>query len=90
MTNAQIQFDIHRLRNDVLAGARPLRITTHAQTEAFKDGLLRCAERFYSTAYPSRSSTPVKERKFNNLNKCRSLRSLRLTMQFHILFNRQP
>lgn len=40
MTNEQIRFDIHRLRSDVSTGRRPLRITTHAQTEAFKDGLL--------------------------------------------------
>ena len=40
MANEQIRFDIHRLRSDVLAGVRPLRITTHAQTEAFKDGVL--------------------------------------------------
>ncbi len=33
-------FDIHRLRYDVSTGIRQLRITTHAQTEAFKDGLL--------------------------------------------------
>lgn len=33
-------FDIVQLRKDVAAGTRPLRITTHAQIEAFKDGLL--------------------------------------------------
>ena len=33
-------FDIEQLRRDVALGTRPLRITTHAQIEAFKDGLL--------------------------------------------------
>jgi hypothetical protein len=33
-------FDIVRLRADIAAGKRFLRITTHAQLEAFKDGLL--------------------------------------------------
>ncbi len=33
-------FNIERLRNDVASGKRALRITTHAQIEAFKDGLL--------------------------------------------------
>ena len=40
MSNEQSRFDIHRLRTDVSNGTRFLRITTHAQTEAFKDGLL--------------------------------------------------
>ncbi|MEZ4713534.1 MAG: DUF4258 domain-containing protein [Caldilineaceae bacterium] len=33
------QFNIEQLRKDVVAGVRPLRVTSHAQTEAFKDGL---------------------------------------------------
>ncbi len=33
-------FDIETLRADVSSGRRALRITTHAQVEAFKDGLL--------------------------------------------------
>ena len=33
-------FDIEKLRKDVVSGKRPLRITSHAQIEAFKDGLL--------------------------------------------------
>jgi hypothetical protein len=33
-------FDIEQLRADVASKTRPLRITTHAQIEAFKDGLL--------------------------------------------------
>ena len=33
-------FDIERLRADVSAGRKQLRITTHAQVEAAKDGLL--------------------------------------------------
>lgn len=33
-------FNIEHLRNDVVAGKRALRITSHAQVEAFKDGLL--------------------------------------------------
>jgi hypothetical protein len=33
------RFDLEKLRIDVAAGLRPLRITTHAQVEAFKDGL---------------------------------------------------
>lgn len=33
-------FDIDQLRADVASGKRPLRITTHAQVEAFKDGLM--------------------------------------------------
>lgn len=33
-------FDIQSLRRDVNQGRRRLRITTHAQVEAFKDGLL--------------------------------------------------
>ena len=33
------QFDLGKLRVDVATGIRPLRITTHAQVEAFKDGL---------------------------------------------------
>ena len=40
MRDESFRFDIHRLRSDVLTGIRSLRITTHAQTEAFKDGLL--------------------------------------------------
>lgn len=34
------QFDLEQLRMDVSTGLRPLRITTHAQVEAFKDGLV--------------------------------------------------
>ncbi|MCK6628879.1 MAG: DUF4258 domain-containing protein [Anaerolineae bacterium] len=34
------KFDIEKLRADVASGKRPLRITSHAQIEAFKDGLL--------------------------------------------------
>ena len=33
-------FDIVKLRQDIARGKRFLRITTHAQIEAFKDGLL--------------------------------------------------
>jgi len=33
-------FDIDQLRDDVASGKRSLRITSHAQTETFKDGLL--------------------------------------------------
>lgn len=33
-------FNIDKLRKDVASGKRVLRITTHAQIEAFKDGLL--------------------------------------------------
>lgn len=33
-------FNLEQLRLDIAAGLRPLRITTHAQVEAFKDGLL--------------------------------------------------
>jgi hypothetical protein len=33
-------FDIQQLRLDIKLGRRRLRITTHAQVEAFKDGLL--------------------------------------------------
>ena len=33
-------FNIDKLRKDVASGKRALRITTHAQIEAFKDGLL--------------------------------------------------
>lgn len=33
-------MDIDKFRADVAAGKRPLRITTHAQIEATKDGLL--------------------------------------------------
>lgn len=33
-------FDIDKLRQDVISGERSLRITSHAQIEAFKDGLL--------------------------------------------------
>ena len=39
-------FDIEQLREDVAAGKRPLRITTHAQMEAFKDGLLLAELRY--------------------------------------------
>ncbi len=34
------RFDLEKLRIDVTKGLRPLRITTHAQVEAFKDGLI--------------------------------------------------
>ncbi len=37
---SQTGFDIEQLRLDVASGKRRLRITTHAQLEAFKDGLL--------------------------------------------------
>ena len=33
------RFDLEKLRIDITTGLRPLRITTHAQVEAFKDGL---------------------------------------------------
>jgi len=33
-------LDIERLRSQVTSGEKPLRITTHAQVEAAKDGLL--------------------------------------------------
>lgn len=33
------QFNLTKLRTDVAKGLRPLRITSHAQVEAFKDGL---------------------------------------------------
>jgi hypothetical protein len=33
-------FNIESLRSDIQRGSRKLRITTHAQMEAFKDGLL--------------------------------------------------
>ncbi|MBN1218744.1 MAG: DUF4258 domain-containing protein [Anaerolineae bacterium] len=33
-------FNIDKLRKDIASGKRTLRITTHAQIEAFKDGLL--------------------------------------------------
>ncbi len=39
-------FDIEQLREDVAVGKRPLRITTHAQMEAFKDGLLLAELRY--------------------------------------------
>ena len=39
-------FDIEQLRVDVAMGRRPLRITTHAQMEAFKDGLLLAELRY--------------------------------------------
>lgn len=35
-----LNFDIVSLRKDIVSGKRPLRITSHAQIEAFKDGLL--------------------------------------------------
>lgn len=34
------RFNIELLRSDIQRGRRKLRITTHAQMEAFKDGLL--------------------------------------------------
>ena len=44
MANEQIRFDVHRLRSDVLTGVRPLRITIHAQTEAFKEKrMMKCS-----------------------------------------------
>ncbi len=33
-------FEIDKLRADIASGRRQLRITSHAQVEAFKDGLL--------------------------------------------------
>jgi hypothetical protein len=38
--------DIERLRSQVASGEKPLRITTHAQVEAAKDGLLLADLRF--------------------------------------------
>ena len=38
--NQDLNFNIAKLRKDVASGKRPLRITSHAQVEAFKDGLL--------------------------------------------------
>ncbi|MCL4300109.1 MAG: hypothetical protein KJ077_30525 [Anaerolineae bacterium] len=38
--NEPIRFDLDKLRADVASGKRPLRFTSHAQVEAFKDGLL--------------------------------------------------
>lgn len=35
-----VNLDLERLRRDIQFKKRPLRITTHAQIEAFKDGLL--------------------------------------------------
>ncbi len=35
-----VSFDLERLRRDIQFKKRSLRITTHAQIEAFKDGLL--------------------------------------------------
>ena len=35
-----MEEELERLREDVLSGRRRLRITTHAQVEAAKDGLL--------------------------------------------------
>lgn len=35
----QRRFDLEKLRIDITTGLRPLQITTHAQVEAFKDGL---------------------------------------------------
>lgn len=35
-----VRFNIELLRSDIQKGRRKLRITTHAQMEAFKDGLL--------------------------------------------------
>ncbi len=39
-------MDIERLRSQVASGEKPLRITTHAQVEAAKDGLLLADLRF--------------------------------------------
>ena len=39
-------MDIERLRSQVASGEKPLRITTHAQVEAAKDGLLLVDLRF--------------------------------------------
>jgi hypothetical protein len=39
-------LDIERLRSQVASGEKPLRITTHAQVEAAKDGLLLVDLRF--------------------------------------------
>ncbi|MBP7961262.1 MAG: DUF4258 domain-containing protein [Caldilineaceae bacterium] len=35
-----VNFDLQRLRRDIRTSKRSLRITSHAQIEAFKDGLL--------------------------------------------------
>lgn len=40
MRTTQYTFNIVKLRSDIALGKRRLRITTHAQIEAFKDGLL--------------------------------------------------
>lgn len=40
------QINIATLRTDIRSGRRRLRITSHAQTEAFKDGLLLADLRF--------------------------------------------
>lgn len=39
-------MDIERLRSQVASGEKPLRITTHAQVEAAKDGLVLADLRF--------------------------------------------
>ncbi len=39
-SNEARAFKLDELRADVASGKRPLRITSHAQMEAFKDGLL--------------------------------------------------
>ena len=39
-------MDIERLRSQVTSGEKPLRITTHAQVEAAKDGVLLADLRF--------------------------------------------
>lgn len=46
MPSKPADFNIERLRADVKSGRRPLRITSHAQIEAFKDGLLLADLRF--------------------------------------------
>ncbi len=45
-SNQAFGFDMDRLRADVATGQRPLLITTHAQVEAFKDGLLLAELRY--------------------------------------------
>lgn len=39
-------MDIERLRSQVASDEKPLRVTTHAQVEAAKDGLLLADLRF--------------------------------------------
>ena len=45
-------MDIERLRSQVASGEKPLRITTHAQVEAAKDGLLLADLRIVTVYVP--------------------------------------